>query len=250
MLPTCFSCVEKVKAHQQVPKATAAEAALLPLAEKVAWLNDKADLYAGKGREVHEIKQSDAQLHKSWRQKAAAIIKEMTWMLSKLPRPAKISWPARRVKAKTPAVQAVPGRQGAPQTFKKVGPIRWQCTGCLRRTSVWEGPLFKAPCGQVSAALQHVASAMPTVCGWQCWGKGQERSSFAPSVGPTSRLSLKGSSVLCAQLLKRQASGRCEGFRRACILTQLPLKELASLGLCSMSSLLMHPKPSKGALLP
>ena len=114
MLPTCFSSVEKVKAHQQVPKATAAEAALLPLAERVAWLNDKADLYAGKGREVHEIRQPDAQLHKSWRQKAAAVIKEMTWVLSKLPRPAKISWPARRVKAKTPEVQAVPGPLGPP----------------------------------------------------------------------------------------------------------------------------------------
>ena len=107
------------KAHQEVPKATAAEAALLPLAERVAWLNDKADLYAGKGREVHEIRQPDAQLHKSWRQKAAAVIKEMTWVLSKLPRPAKFSWPARRVKAKTPAVQAVPGPQGPPYFKKK-----------------------------------------------------------------------------------------------------------------------------------
>ena len=97
-----------------MPNASAAEAAQLPMAEKVAWLNDKADLYAGKGREVHEIKQSDAQLHKSWRQKAASIIKEMTLMLSKLPRPAKFSWPARRVSAKTPAEQAVPGPLGPP----------------------------------------------------------------------------------------------------------------------------------------
>ena len=89
MLPKSFSSVEKVKAHQQVPKASAAEALQLPVDEKLAWLNDKADIYAGKGRELHSIKQSDAQLHKSWRQKAAATIKEMTLVLAKLPRPAK-----------------------------------------------------------------------------------------------------------------------------------------------------------------
>ena len=81
-------------------------------------------------------------------------------MLSKLPRPSAFSWPARRVKTKTPAQQAAPGPVGAPHTFKKVGPSRWQCSGCLRRTSVWGGPLFQAPCGEVSIAIRRVAESM------------------------------------------------------------------------------------------
>ena len=81
-------------------------------------------------------------------------------MLSKLPRPAIV--PGLRAGSRPRPLQCrlFLGPWAPPHSYKKVGPCRWQCTGCLRRTSVWEGPLFKAPCGQVSAALQHVASAM------------------------------------------------------------------------------------------
>ena len=81
-------------------------------------------------------------------------------MLAKLPRPAIFLGLHAGSRSRPLQCRLFQGPWPPPHSFKKVGPCRWQCTGCLRRTSVWEGPLFKAPCGQVSAALQHVASAM------------------------------------------------------------------------------------------